>query len=104
MSVEVLLRKPLDIILHWQKDLIWSYSDVSGWISLLSSLEGLGFFRTADHSNIVRLSVHLQLTHAKPSSLGSVGGSGGLIERVHLQETKLHVHSRSAIIKTGDYL
>lgn len=32
-SVEVLLRKPLDIILPWQEGLIWSYSDVSSRIS-----------------------------------------------------------------------
>ncbi len=34
MSTEVLLRKPLDIIFPWQRELIRSYSDVFGWISL----------------------------------------------------------------------
>lgn len=58
--------------------------------------------RPADHNSIVRLHVHPQLTHdVKSSSLGSVGGRGGLIEHtsVHLQGRKLPVHSRSAITK-----
>lgn len=57
--------------------------------------------RLADHS-VVRLHVHLQLTHdVKSPSLGSVGGGGGLIEHtsVHLQGRKLPVHVGSAITK-----
>lgn len=97
-----LLRKPLDIILPWQGDLIWSYSDVSGWISWWRRLGGLDWLASSEVQITVASSdcVCICSWHM-PSSLGSVGGSGGLTERisVHLQERKLHVHSRCAIIK-----
>lgn len=59
--------------------------------------------RPTHHNSIVRLHVHLQLTHdVKSSSLGLVGGRGGLIEHtsVHLQGRKLPVHSRYVITKS----
>lgn len=97
-----LLRKPLDIILPWQGDLIWSYSDVSGWISWWRRLGGLDWLASSEVQIIVVSSgcVCICSWHM-PSSLGSVGGSGGLTERisVHLQERKLHVHWRCTIIK-----
>lgn len=101
LSVEVSLRKPLDIILHWQEDLIRSYSAVSACISLWSPVEGLGFFRTAARSSIVRLSVHLQLTHAKPSS---VGGSGGLTACTSAGNKAPRPFKICNYKETGDYL
>lgn len=49
---------------------------------------------------VVGLRVHLQLTHAEPSSLGSVGGRGGLVER-----TSVHLLEREARrpFKMGNY-
>lgn len=76
------------------------------------SLGGLdGPFRAWNHAvgvgvgggrwgGVVGLRVHLQLTHAEPSSLGSVGGRGGLVER-----TSVHLLEREARrpFKMGNY-
>lgn len=71
------------------------------------SLGGLdGPFRAWNHAvgvgggGVVGLRVHLQLTLAEPSSLGSVGGRGGLVER-----TSVHLLEREARrpFKMGNY-
>lgn len=78
-----------DIILPWQGQL-----DIElfrcGWEDWTGPSEpGITQWRVGGGGwGVVGLRVHLQLTHAEPSSLGSVGGRGGLAERtsVHLLE------------------
>lgn len=64
------------------------------------SKPGITQWGWAGWGGVVGLRVHLQLTHAEPSSLGSVGGRGGLVER-----TSVHLLEREARrpFKMGNY-
>lgn len=78
---------------------------LGGLDAALQSLEsrsggGVGGLEGWWEGGVVGLRVHLQLTHAEPSSLGSVGGRGGLVER-----TSVHLLEREARrpFKMGNY-